>query len=204
MIEQSQSLGLQVGVESTPLTFQVSTLTTRPPRLTMADRQVYLHYRMKPWQLQGNVYKCLDTRLRQGIIRPSRSSCAPHVGIVCKKTGEIWLCVDYCKLNSIVVRDAFCLPLIDEALQAVHNFQWFSSFNLAQSYLEMLVNEADIHKAAFQAVSSGLYEFTKMTFGLSNSGSRFCCLMEMCLGDQQFLTLLLYLDDICFFAANVN
>ena len=28
--------------------------------------------------------------------------------------------------------------------------------------------------------------------------------MEMCLGDQQFITLMLYLDDICIFAANVN
>ena len=28
--------------------------------------------------------------------------------------------------------------------------------------------------------------------------------MEMSLGDQQFVTLLLYLDDICMFAANVD
>ena len=28
--------------------------------------------------------------------------------------------------------------------------------------------------------------------------------MEMSLGDQQFITLLLYLDDICIFATNVN
>ena len=62
----------------------------------------------------------------------------------------------------------------------------------------------DIHKTAFQAGLSGLYEFTRMPFGLSNSGSSFCHLVEMCLGDQQFVTLLLYLDDICIFAANVN
>ena len=28
--------------------------------------------------------------------------------------------------------------------------------------------------------------------------------MEMCLGDQQFITLLLYLDDICIFAASID
>ena len=28
--------------------------------------------------------------------------------------------------------------------------------------------------------------------------------MEMCLGDQQFVTLLLYLDHICIFAASVD
>ena len=28
--------------------------------------------------------------------------------------------------------------------------------------------------------------------------------MEMCLGDQQFVTLLLYLDDICVFVASID
>ena len=50
----------------------------------------------------------------------------------------------------------------------------------------------------------GLYEFTHMQIGLSNAGSSFCCLMELCLGDQQFFTLLLYLDDICLFASTIN
>ena len=43
-----------------------------------------------------------------------------------------------------------------------------------------------------------------MLFGLSNSGSSFCYLMEMCLGDQQFVTLLLYLDNICVFATSID
>ena len=121
-----------------------------------------------------------------------------------KKIGEIRLCVNYQKLNSIVVRDAFPLVRIDEALQAVHNCQWFMSFDLAQGYLQMPVEEADIPKTAFRAGSSGLYEFTRMPFGLSNSESIFCHLMEMCLGDQEFVTLLLYLDDSCIFAASVD
>ena len=132
-------------------------------------------------------------------------ACMPHkVFIVRKKTGEIQLCVNYQKSNSIVVRDAFSLPCIDEALQAVHNCQWFTSFDLAQGYLQMPVEEAYIQKTTFQAGSSGLYKFTIMPFGLSNSGSCFCCLMEICLGDQQFVTLLLYLDNICVFPASID
>ena len=124
--------------------------------------------------------------------------------IVCRETGEIQLCVDYHKLNSIMVRDAFPLPHIGEPLQAVHNCQWFSSFDLAQGYLRMPVDEANIHKTAFQAGSSGLCKLTRMPFGLSNLGSSFCHLMEMCFGNQQFITLLLCLDDISIFTANVN
>ena len=56
---------------------------------------------------------------------------------------------------------------IDDVLQAVHNCQWFKSSDLAQDYLQMPVEEADILKTAFRAGSTGLYEFTHMPFGLS-------------------------------------
>ena len=171
---------------------------------TTSNRPVYLLHHTIPPQLLGEVHKCLDTWLRQGIFRPSQSPYTSQVVIVQKTLGEICLCVDYRKLNSITVRDAFPLPRIDEALQAVHSSNWFSSFDLAQGYLQLAMEESDIKKTAFRAGSMGLYEFTCMLFGLLNAGSSFCCLMEQCLGDQQFVTLLLYLDDICIFAPTVN
>ena len=50
----------------------------------------------------------------------------------------------------------------------------------------------------------GLYEFTQLLFRLSNAGSSFCHLMEQCLGDQQFVTLLLYVTDICIFVPTID
>ena len=171
---------------------------------TTTDKPVYLPHHTIPVQLQAKVCKCLDTWLRQGIIRPSWSPYASQVVIVPKKTGEIWLCIDFCALNTITVHDSFPLLRIEEALQAVKAVVWFTSFALAQGYLQLAMDEADIHKTAFHAGSSGLYEFTHMPFGLSNAGSSFCRLMEMCLGDQQYLMLLFYLDYICIFSSSVN
>ena len=121
-----------------------------------------------------------------------------------KKTGEIRLCADFHALNAVMIWDSFPLPRIEEALQAVKAAVWFTSFDLAQGYLQMAMSEDDIHKTAFHAGSSGLYEFTHMPFGLSNAGPSFCQLMEMCLGDQQYLTLLFYLNDICIFSSSIN
>ena len=121
-----------------------------------------------------------------------------------KKSGEICLCIYYHKLKFITVRDAFLLPKINKALQAVHSSNWFTSFNLVQGYLQLAMEEDDIKKTAFRAGSSGPYKFTCMPFGLSNAGSSFCHLIEQCLGDQQFVTLLLYLDDICIFAPSIE
>ena len=83
-------------------------------------------------------------------------------------------------------------------------FPWFNSFDLAQGYLQLAMDEADIHKTAFRAGSSGLYKFTHMPFCLSNAGASFCHPMEMCLGDQQYLRLLFYLDNICVFSSSIN
>ena len=56
---------------------------------TTSDRPVYLLHCTIPPQLLGEVHKCLDTWLRQGIIRPSQSPYASQVVIVQKKSGEI-------------------------------------------------------------------------------------------------------------------
>ena len=127
-----------------------------------SNKPVYLPHRAIPVQLQSEVCKCLDTWLKQGIIRPSKSPYASQVVIVRKKSGEIRLCVDFRKLNAISVHDSLPLPWVEEALQAVQAAVWFSSFDLAQGYLQMAMEEADIPKTAFKAGSSGLYEFTRM------------------------------------------
>ena len=80
-----------------------------------------------------------------------------QVVIVCKKSGEICLCINFRALNAITVQDSFPLPRIEEVLQAVKVAVWFTSFDLAQGYLQLAMDKVDIHKTAFQAGSSGLY-----------------------------------------------
>ena len=127
---------------------------------TTTEKPVYLPHRQIPIQLQSEVRKCLEAWLKAGIIRPSKSPYTSQVVIVRKKTGEIRLCIDFRKLNAILVRDSFPLPRIEEALQAVQAAIWFTSFDLAQGYLQLAMEEEDIQKTAFRAGSSGLYEFT--------------------------------------------
>ena len=77
---------------------------------TTTDKPVYLPHQQIPVQLQQVVRKCLESWLKQGIIRLSKSPYASQVVIVCKKSGEIHLCADFRKLNAISIRDSFPLP----------------------------------------------------------------------------------------------
>ena len=70
---------------------------------TTMDKLVYLPHHTVPVQLQTEVHKCLDTLLKQGIIRPSYSPYALQVVIVHKKSGEICLCIDFHALNAVTV-----------------------------------------------------------------------------------------------------
>ena len=112
--------------------------------------------------------------------------------------------MDYRKFYFITIREAFCLPYTDKALQVVHNSNVFTSFDLVQGYFQLANAEEVIKKTAFRAGSSGLYELTHMPFGLSNAQTNFCRLMEQCLSDQQFVTMLLYLYDMCIFVPDVS
>ena len=112
--------------------------------------------------------------------------------------------MDYKKLKWITIRDDFPLPCIDEALQVIRNCNWFTSFDLSQGYLQLVMVENDQKKTAFRVQSSGLYEFTWMPFGLPNAGYIFCWLMEQSLEDLWFLMMLLHLGDICGFALSID
>ena len=155
--------------------------------------------------IQGNLRERCINALTPGF---AKGLCAhlivpmpPKLSLSIKNLGR-FVCVDDRRLNSI--RDAFPLLHIDEALQVVHSSNVFTSFNLVQGYLQLAMAGDDIKKTAFTAGSSGLYEFIHMPFSLSNAGSSFCRLMEQYLHNQQFVTLLLYLDDICIFAPDVS
>ena len=77
---------------------------------TTTDKPIYLPHCTIPVQLQAEVHKCLDTWLKQGIIRPSQSLYASQVVIVHKKTGDIHLCIDFRALNTITIHNSFPLP----------------------------------------------------------------------------------------------
>ena len=101
-------------------------------------------------------------------------------------------------------KDAYPLPRVDEALEALHGAKYFSSLDLAQGYLQCKMKEKDVHKTAFRVGSGGLYEFVRMPFGLCNAPATFQRLMDAVLGEQTYESLLIYLDDILLFSKTID
>jgi hypothetical protein len=71
----------------------------------------------------------------------------------------------------------------------------FSTLDLQSGYWQTAMDEKDQAKTTF-ITRYGLFEYTKMLFGLCNAPSTFQCCMELILSGLQWKTLLIYLDDV--------
>ncbi len=174
--------------------------TTVQHEIPLIDPKPFrLPYRKIPPSQYQEVRKAISHMEDAGVIRPSKSPYASPIVVVLKKDGSLRICVDYRKLNSCSTRDAFPLPRIEEALEALGQARFFSTLDLISGYWQVEVAEHDKHKTAF-STPMGLYEANRMPFGLQNAPSTFQRLMTCCFGDLNFESLLIYLDDIIIFS----
>ena len=165
---------------------------------TGQNRPVKMHPRKVPVHFESEMETQLGDMQAQGVIRPSQSPWAAPVVMVRKKDGGLRFCVDYRRLNDLTVKDAYPLPRIDDTLDALGASKWFSTLDLASGYWQVELDPRHREKSAF-VTKHGLFEFNVLPFGLCNAPSTFQRLMELVLADLQWMTCLVYLDDIIVF-----
>ena len=116
-----------------------------------------------------------------------------------KKIGGIRLCMDYRKLNSITKKDSFPLPRIDDVLDLLHGQKYFTTLDLASGYWQIEMDDSSKEKTAF-IVDNNLYEWNRLSFGLTNAPGTFQRLMNYVLRSVIGKICLVYLDDIIVFS----
>lgn len=160
------------------------------------------HRRIPPHVFQ-EVKRHVQDLVAQGILKESCSPWASPAVIVMKKDGTVRFCCDYRKLNSVTHRDAYPLPRVEESLDALGQARLFSSLDLTAGYFQVAVEEKDQEKTAV-TTPFGLFQWTRMPFGLCNAPASFQRLMESVLGDLAFDVLLVYLDDVLVFSKDFS
>ncbi|KAG1940156.1 interleukin-1 receptor accessory protein-like 1-A [Pimephales promelas] len=141
------------------------------------------------------VRRHLKELLDAGVIRESESPFASPIVVVKKKNNDVRLCIDFRKLNSQTIKDAYALPNLEEAFSALTGSKWFSVLDLKSGFYQIEMEEADKHKMAF-VCPLGFYEFNRMPQGVTNAPSSFQRLMERCMGDLNRREVLVFVDDL--------
>jgi hypothetical protein len=151
-------------------------------------------YRMAPVEHE-EVKKTVNELLAKGYIRCSFSPWAFPVLLVEKKDGAKRMCVDYRDLNAVTIKNKHPLPRIEDLFDQLQGACVFSKIDLRSGYHQLKIRLEDIPKTAFTC-KYGLYEYTVMSFGLTNAPAFFMHLMNKVFMDYLDIFVVIFIDDI--------
>ena len=142
----------------------------------------------------------LDKLAQEGIIQPSQSEwSAPLIMVPKKEKGKFRVVVDHRGLNTLIRRDNYPLPRINDLLDNLQSAKRFSVLDLKSGFHQVPIDPADVHKTAF-ICAHGLFEFLRMSMGLANAPSCFQRMLETLFSDMLTQGVLIYMDDLILYS----
>ncbi|PLW50734.1 hypothetical protein PCASD_00661 [Puccinia coronata f. sp. avenae] len=106
----------------------------------------------------------IEDGLAAGTIRRTKSPWAAPVLFTGKKDGNLRPCFDYQKLNAVMVKNKYLLPLNMDLVNSLRNADTFTKLDLRNAYGNLRVAEGDKDKLSF-ICQAGQFALLTMPFG---------------------------------------
>jgi hypothetical protein len=145
--------------------------------------------------------KQINELLEKGYIRPSTLPWATLVLFVEKKDGTKRMCIDYRALNEVTIKNKYPLPRIEDMFNQLRGASVFSKIDLRSGYHQLRIWLSNIPKIEF-ITKYGLYEYTVMSFGLTNALAFFMYLMNSIFMEYLDKLVVVFIDDILIYSQN--
>jgi hypothetical protein len=157
----------------------------------------------RPYKMPVNEFVDLKKQLTElrtkGFICPSSSPWGATMLFVSKKDGTQRMCVNYQSLNEVTVKNKYLLPWIEDLFDQMKGVSVFLKIDLRPGYHQLKIWEPDIPKTAFRT-QYGLYEYTVMSFGLTNAPAYIMYLMTKVFMEYLDKFGVVFIDDILVFS----
>jgi hypothetical protein len=105
------------------------------------------------------------------------------------------MCVDYHSLNEVTIKNKYPLTQIEDLFDQMKGATIFSKINLRSGYHHLRIRESDITKTVFHT-QYGLYEYTTMSFELTNASTYFMCIINKVFMEFLDKFVIVFIDDI--------
>lgn len=120
-----------------------------------------------------------------------------------KKDSKLRLCVNYQKLNNIIVKNYYLLPNILELQDKLLGAKFFTALNLRRAYNLVCIKKGKEQKTAFRTCYS-YYKYTVMLFRLTNALAICQALINNVLQEHLDITVVAYLNNILVYSQTLE
>lgn len=110
--------------------------------------------------------------LKLGYVRYSSSDWSSPLAVSKKKDGSYRVCGDYRMLNKLTKNDNYNLPYLQSFNNQMEGCTRFTKIDLEIAFIQVPIHPPDIPKTAV-CTPQGLFEFTRMNFGMKTSSQTF-------------------------------
>ena len=141
------------------------------------------------------LHEYLDDALIKSWIQHSVSLAGSSILFVSKRDGSLWLCVDYWSLNKKTIKNHHSLPLINETLNHLVGFYYFTKLNLKDIYYWICIAEKHWWKTIF-CIRYKHFKYLIMSFDFVNVLATFQAYINEALWHLVDIICVVYLNDI--------
>ena len=134
-------------------------------------------------------------------MQPDKSVFTALTLFVSKKRGQLQMCIDYRVFNSVMVKNKYLLPQIDDLLDRLAGAILFSCIESKSGYYQIRVAEQDVHKMAMRT-RYGSYEFIIIPFRLYNTPATFISIINGIFLEEIYECVAVDIDDIFIYLKN--
>jgi hypothetical protein len=118
-----------------------------------------------------------------------------------EKDGIKRMCNDYKSLIEVTIKNKYPLPRIEDLFDQLRGVSIFSKIDLRSGYHQLKIQPLDIPKTTF-ITKYGMYEFTVMSFDLTNAPAYFMYVMNSVFMDYLDKFVVVFIDDILIYSQN--
>nr|CAD2195887.1 unnamed protein product [Meloidogyne enterolobii] len=164
-----------------------------PPIITTSETPIQAKPYRTPEKYRDELKIHINNMLKSGVIKESNTPWASNIVLVEKSDGKLRPCVDFRPLNKITISDPYPIPRMEQVIHRVAGKSFYSTLDLASGFWQIPLERKTAQKCGI-ITEWGLFEMTRLPFGLKNAPSIFQRLMDKILKDLENVTA--YIDDI--------